>query len=116
MSRRVRVFQVAYDRSLLIVRAEMLKHAGLEVASALGNDEARRALEQAADYDLVLVAWSAPDAVRREMVVWVKLRYPQIRVMALYSATGRPIAEADFNSASERPEEWFTAVRNAAVA
>ncbi len=115
MPRRVRVFQVAYDSSLLFVRAEMLKHAGFEVESALGNEEVRRRLKQAVTYDLVMVGWSAPDELRREIVLWLKQHHPQVRVIALYNTTGHLIPEADFNSASERPEQWFSAVRQAAV-
>jgi DNA-binding response OmpR family regulator len=113
---RVRILQVAYDSSLLRVRTEMLKHAGFEVGSALGNDEAQRVLQENDDYDLIVVAWSAPDTVRREIVIWLKQQRPNQRVIALHSAGAHPIAEADLNSCSENPDEWFKAVKAAAVA
>jgi DNA-binding NtrC family response regulator len=113
---KARIFQVAYDASLMRVRAEMLKHAGFEVWSALGNDEARCALEAEANYDLVVVAWSASDSSRGEMVRWLKQRWPAVRVIALHSHLGHPIAEADVNSCSEKPEEWFAAVKRSALA
>jgi DNA-binding NtrC family response regulator len=107
---RVRVFHIAFDSSLLKVRAEMLRHAGFEVCSALGDDEARRALAENADYDMVVVGWSASDADRREMVGWLKKRFAGLRVIALHSGSGQAIVEADFNFCSDKPEEWFTAV------
>jgi DNA-binding NtrC family response regulator len=113
---RVSIFQVAYDASLLRVRAEMMKHVGFDVTSALGNEEAQRALTQAANHVLVVVGWSAPDSQRREMVCWLKRHFPALRVIALYSAGAREIPEADFNSCSEVPDQWFTAVKRAAAA
>ena len=113
---RVRIFHVAYDTSLLRVRTEMLKHAGFNVSSALGNPQARRELEANADYGLVVVGWSAPDGERGDMVRWVKVHYPNLRVIALYGGAGHEIPEADFNSRSEDPGEWFGAVKRAAIA
>ena len=111
----VRIFHVAYDTSLLKVRAEMLKHAGFQVSSALGNIQARRELEDKADYDLVVIGWSGSDSERGDIVRWVKERAPALRVIALYGTGGRPITEADFNSRSDNPEEWFTAVKRVAA-
>ena len=111
---RVRIFQVAYDASLLKVRAEMLKLAGYDVISVLGNEEARNALDKDANYQLLVVGWSATDAVRGDMVRWCKQRCPALRVIALYRAGGHSIAEADLNSCSENPAEWFGDVTRAA--
>ncbi len=111
---RVRIFQVAYDPSLLRVRAEMLKHAGYTVTSALGNEAAGRMLQQSGDYDLLVVGWSASDAVRSEMVRLAKQCRPSLRIIALYRAGSRVLAEADLNSCSEDPAEWFAAVTRAA--
>ena len=113
---RVRIFQVAYDPSLLRVRAEMLNHAGFQVSSALGNIQARRELLANNEYDLVVVGWSTDDGARREMVCWVKQHFPYLRVIALYGTGGHQISEADFNSNSENPEDWFLAVKRAAIA
>jgi DNA-binding NtrC family response regulator len=112
---RARIFHVAYDTSLLNVRNEMLKHAGFQVFSVLGNTQARLVLEGQADYDLVVIGWSGSYSERREIVRWVKERSPKLRVIALYSNGGQEIAEADFNSHSEKPEEWFAAVKRAAA-
>ncbi len=112
----VRIFHVAYDASLLRVRTEMLRHAGFEVTSALGNEEAQRMLSEISQFSLVVVGWSGGEEERREMVRWVKQQHPALRIIALYSSHGHAIAEADFNSRSEKPEEWFTAVKKAAVA
>jgi DNA-binding NtrC family response regulator len=111
---KVRIFQVAYDPSLLRVRAEMLKLAGYNVLSVLGNEEARDALEQDANYQLVVVGWSGTDAARTEIVQWLKKCWPALRVIALYRAGSHAIAEADLNSCSESPAEWFNAVTRAA--
>ena len=102
------------DMRRFLVKA--LQNAGFEVTSALGNEEARRVLSEIAEFALVVVGWSTGDEERREMVRWVKQQYPALRVRALYSSRGHAIAEGDFNSRSEKPEEWFTAVKKAAVA
>lgn len=106
---------MAYDTSLLDVRTEMLKHAGFQVSSALGNTQARRELEDKADYDLVVIGWSGSDTERGDIVRWVKEHAPALRIIALYGAGGHEITEADFNSRSENPAEWFAAVKRAAA-
>jgi hypothetical protein len=81
----------------------------------LGNGQARRVLEDQTDYDLVVIGWSGSDTERRDIVRWVKARSPRLRVIALYGASGHEITEADFNSPSENPDEWFAAVKRAAA-
>ncbi len=112
----VRVFHIAYDASLLRARTAMLDHAGFQVTSVLGNEQARRVLTEQTDFDLVLVGWSADNETRRDIVRWLKQHLPSLRVFSLHTARAQPLAEADFNSCSENPAEWFTAVKKAAVA
>ncbi|MGI9101674.1 MAG: hypothetical protein ACR2IF_04430 [Terriglobales bacterium] len=111
-----RIFQVAYDQSLLAIRQEMLKTAGFDVVSAQGNQAAREMLSENHAYDLIVVGWSAGDHPRRDIVTWIKQRWPQLRVIALHDTRNHPIPDADYNSASENPHEWFEAVKSAAAA
>ena len=99
-----RIFQIAYTHSLLAARAELLSKRGYKVASALGNEAARKALKVRAEtYDLFIVGHAAPLDVRNDMVQWLKENYPRIRILALKP----PYDSADFDLS---PDELLSAV------
>jgi hypothetical protein len=50
-----RVFQIAYDATLLAKRAEQLRACGYDVTSVLGNESAVSSLRLRQDYDLFIV-------------------------------------------------------------
>jgi DNA-binding NtrC family response regulator len=106
------ILQVAYYPNLQETRALMLKSAGYEVLSVLGNDKAR-ALDAAviAAADLVVVGFCAPHSVRAEMVLWFKTQYPEIPVIALQASKWENFPEADVSSFfSEYPAAWLEKV------
>ena len=74
------ILQVAYYPNLQETRALMLKSAGYEVTSVLGNDQAR-GLDQAliAAADLIVVGFSAPYSVRTALAAFTLI------ILALFS-------------------------------
>ena len=78
-----RVFQIAYDEMLLFTRSEMLRQAGYDVTSVLGNAAAKHALTRGQEYSLFIVGRDAPVKTREEMVTWLKENFPTVQVLAL---------------------------------
>src|SRR5205085_11012760 len=106
--------QVAYYPNLLKTRALVLESAGYQVTSVLGNDEAMKldALT-IATLSLAVGGFSAPQSVRREMVLWFKARYPKIPVVALLMSAWERFPEADVATQSEDPKVWMKLVAKA---
>jgi DNA-binding response OmpR family regulator len=107
-----RVFQIAYDESLLFTRSEMLRHAGYDVTSVLGNSAAKTALTSGQEYSLFIVGRDAPVETREEMIRWLKENFPTVQVLAL-NAPHEILPVADYNVVNE-PGEWLVAVRTIA--
>jgi hypothetical protein len=107
--RDVQIFQIAYDSALLIGRSELLRSRGYEVSSALGNEDAKRILDQARGYRLFIVGHAAPTETRQEMVQWVKKNFPQAKVLAL-NRPQNTLGDADFNFILNGPEKWLATV------
>jgi hypothetical protein len=105
-----RIFQIAYDRTLLIIRAELLKNRGYEVASVVGNDEAKHVLAKGEKYRLFIVGHAAPRKQRESMVRWLKANFPEVKVLAFNPPNNGSLTEADFNFVHNGPEEWLAAV------
>ena len=105
------ILQVAYYPNLQETRALMLKSAGYEVTSVLGNDQAR-GLDQAliAAADLIVVGFSAPYSVRTAIVLWFKAHYPNIPIVALESSRWETFPKADVSTFSEDPTVWLAEV------
>jgi hypothetical protein len=105
------ILHIAYYPNLQATQALLLKSAGYEVTSVLGNKNAR-ALDAAviAAADLIVLGFCAPHSVRTEMVLWFKAHYPKIRVIALKSNRWETFPEADVSSFSEDPNNLLTVV------
>jgi len=109
------VFQIAYDETLLITRAELLKNRGYEVSSVLGNDGAKHILDRRERYRLFIVGHAAARETREEMVRWLKVNFPDTKILALNPPHHAKLAEADYNLILNGPEEWLSVVANAAL-
>jgi hypothetical protein len=81
------VFQIAYDEHRLVTRAELLRHHGYEVVSVVGNEAAKIVLSSPQHCDLFIVGHAAPEQTRKEMVDWLKARYPHVKILALEPQT-----------------------------
>lgn len=107
------VFQIAYDEHRLVSRSALLKHNGYEVISVIGNEEAKVVLSSPQHCDLFIVGDAAPEQTRREMVVWLKTKYPQVHIVALNPPESRQLAGADYNAMLNGPETWLPIVDTA---
>jgi len=105
------ILQVAYYDKLLETRAQMLKAAGYQVTSVLGNDKAI-ALPAAviAAASLVVVGFSAPHSARDAMIHWFKAQHPRIPVVVLQFTSWEKFPEADVSTFSEDPTIWLAEV------
>jgi hypothetical protein len=105
------ILQVAYYPALQEIRALMLKSAGYEVTSVLGNDNAI-ALDAAviAAANLIVVGFSASHSIRAAMVLWFKAHYPKIPVVVLQFSNWEQFPEADISTFSEDPNTWLAEI------
>ena len=105
-----RVFQIAYDRTLLHVREMLLAQCGYTVASACGNSEACQLLATEAPFDAFFVSWSATHDERKAIVLWLKQHWPSVPVVAIHDSFQSPIPGADFIATHDTPQEWLAAI------
>ncbi len=108
------VFQIAYDEMSLVTRAQVLKNRGYGVNSALGNDGAKRILDKRERYRLFIVGHAASRETREEMVGWLRVNFPDTKILALNPPHHANLAQADYNLILNGTEEWLSVVANAA--
>jgi hypothetical protein len=107
------IFQVAYSTALA-ARAHLLRRDGYDVTSVSGNQIARFVLQARPRYDLFVVGHHAPQHVRNEMIGWLRVHYPNTRIVAL-NRRGEVIDGLHYNAPSEPPAAWLSMI-SAAVA
>ena len=92
-------------------RAAVLRQNGCEVTSVFGNEAAKQVLSfGAVDYELFMVGHDAPEAQRRDMIIWLKRRYPNAKVLALNPPDSPHLTDADFNIIQDGPEKWLAVI------
>lgn len=103
-----RIFQVAYTERLRNERAELLRRLGYGIISVIGNEAAKVLLSamQHAELALFIVGHAAPEHTRREMVDWLKAKYPNVKVLAL-NPPDQQLPGADCNVVQNGPEKWL---------
>lgn len=101
-----RIFQIAYDEEAGLRCAELLRSRGYGVISVLSNEAARVLLSSIQKYDLFVVGHAAPEDSRRQMVDWLKERYPEVKTLAL-NPPHQPLPNADYNALYDDPESWL---------
>ena len=104
------IFQIAYDEKLLAMRAEQLTANGYEMTSVVGNEAAETALGSGQEYDLFIVGHAAPEETRIEMVGWLKMKYPKVRILALNPPDCECLDGADYNVPQNVPAELLPTV------
>lgn len=101
------VFQIAYDSRLAIARTEILRLYGYEVVSVIGNEAAKVVLTLPQTCNVFIVGHAAPEEIREEMVVWLRTKYPGVRILALNSPKIQELVGADYNVKLNGPETWL---------
>jgi len=88
--------------------AELLRSRGYGVITVVGNEKARVLLGSIHHHDLFIVGQVAAEAIREEMVDWLREKYPRVKILAL-NLPGQQLSNADFN-ALNGPENWLSMV------
>lgn len=101
------VFQIAYDDQIATARAEILRLQGYEVVSAIGNEAAKVVLSFPQHCDLFIVGQPAYEGTRTEMVAWLKMRYPGVRILALDPPRVEFSGADDYDVKLRDPETWL---------
>ncbi|HYT19306.1 MAG TPA: hypothetical protein VEW05_03645 [Candidatus Polarisedimenticolia bacterium] len=106
-----RIFQIAYDEQLGLRRAELLRSLGYGVISVIGNDPTKVLLTSIQHYDLFILGHAAPEETRTEMIDWIRVKYPKVKIVAL-NAPHQQLLNADYNVILNGPENWLPFVRS----
>jgi len=104
-----RIFQISYDEEAGVRRADLLKNRGYGVISVLSNEAAKVLLSSIQHYDLFIVGPAAPEETRREIVDWLKEKYPTVKILAL-NPPHQQVTNADYNATENGPENWLPLV------
>src|SRR5690348_4820244 len=94
------ILHIAYHEALLEVREIMLKRHGYNVTSVLGNKEGL-SRAQTGRFDAIVVGFSAPSSVRRDVISRIKGILPHVPVVALLAHDYEKLPEADCATLSE---------------
>ncbi len=106
------VFQIAYDEQGLVSTADLLTDNGYRVISVTGNEAAKVILNPQQHCDLFIVGDAAPEQTRKEMVDWLKAKYPSVRILAL-NLPGHELSGADYNVRLDSHKPWLPMVGTA---
>lgn len=90
----------------------MLRLRGYEVVSVLGNEAAKVVLTLPHHCDLFIVGHAAPEESRKQMVSWLKTKFPGVRVLGLNPPRVRKLPGADYNVKLNGPKaccQWSRA-------
>lgn len=101
------VFQIAYDDQIAAARAEILRLQGYEVVSVIGNEAAKVILSFPQHSDLFIVGQPAYEGTRKEMVMWLRMKYPGVRILALNPPRIQFSGADDYNVKLRDPETWL---------
>ena len=105
-----RIFQIAYTDDLRIARAKLLRNLGYSVISVMGNESAKLLLTtlrtSVSDIAFFIVGHAAPVETRTEMVVWLRVNYPNSKILAL-NPPNQEVANANYNVLQNGPESWL---------
>jgi hypothetical protein len=79
----------------------------------VGNEAAIATLSCLPKYDVFIIGHGAPEQIRRDMVHWVRARYPTTKILALHSPEYQPLVGVDHNAMENDPDEWLPWVAEA---
>src|SRR5258708_19744455 len=98
-----RIFQIAYDEQLGLRRAELLRSLGYGVISVIGNDPTKVLLTSIQHYDLFILGHAAPEETRTEMIDWIRVKYPKVKIFP-FNAPHQQLPTAHYHVLLHRPE------------
>jgi len=104
------IFQIAYDSKQATERTDILRLCGYDVVSVIGNEAAKIILSMEQHCDLFIIGNGASEENRKDLVAWIKSKYPDVRILALNSPGIRELAGADYNVEANGPKTWLRLV------
>jgi hypothetical protein len=106
-----KVLQIAYDPGLLSVRRSLMEASGYEVATVVGTADLPNLGLLALAIDLIVVDHSADFEARWGVVRGLKLRYPELPVIALRRDEHEEgISLADHTPSAHNPTTWLGSI------
>lgn len=103
------VFQICYDDSEgSTARETLFRSFGHEVISVADNDVAKGTLASIPKVDVFILAHTAPEHTRREMVDWLKVNFPQAKIVALIPSAIPQLLCADYNVPQSNWDAWVS--------
>lgn len=106
------IYQITYANEMAQAREEVMRLWGYRVTSAVGNESAKLELASNPHVDLFILGHAAPEQTRREMVAWLREKYPKVKILAL-NPSHQGIHTADYNVQLSGPESWLPVVAKA---
>lgn len=104
------VFQITYTENLCKEREELLRRRGFGVLSVIGNNVAKAlltAIQSCADgIAFFVVGYAAPQPTRKEIVDWIRPRYPKSTILVL-NPSDQQTPGADYNVLWNGLELWL---------
>lgn len=107
------IFQIAYTDQLRLAKTKLLRSLGYAVMSVVGNDAAMILLttfrQENHGVGLFIVGNGSSVQIRKEIVDWLKVNYPSVRILVL-NPPNETIPDADYNVEENSPEKWIPLV------
>jgi len=107
------VFDITYDEQVGAARTKILRRHGYDVISVVGNETAKVILSLPQQCDLFIVGHAAPEEDRKEMVAWLRMKYPGVRILALNSPKVSELPGVDYNVKINGPETLLPLIAGA---
>lgn len=107
------VIQITYDQELATARSGVLRLHGYEVMSIFGNEAAKLLLSHRRRCDLFIIGYQTADAVRTNMLAWLRANYADAPIMVLSPANSPKLIGVDFTFSEDRPEVWLGVIDHA---
>jgi len=80
-----------------------LRSRSYRVVSIIGNEAAKVLSSPIQHYDLF------PEGTRQEMAVWLKAKYPRVKILAL-NPPNQEVLRADYNVPQDAPENLLSII------
>jgi len=92
------VFQIGYDDDKgAAARETLFRSFGHEVTSVADNEAAKRELASIPNVDVFVLGHAAPEQTQKEMVAWLKVSFPNAKIVALIPSASPQLLCADYN-------------------
>jgi hypothetical protein len=103
------VFQISYDDDKgSAARETLFRSFGHEVVSVGDNEATKRALGSISNVDVFILGHTAPEQTRNEMVDWLRMSFPEAKIVALIPSAVPELLSADYNVPQSDWAAWVS--------